>query len=324
MGFVDDVVKVGCSVSYNITDSSVFVKVTSWFNQTDVFERAVVKNSGGQVLASASFVPIVLPAYGAINLTINLDSVILASGQSYHVELHTADGKFYSSVLYVYENVKTRVSLVSANTLLVDVQSFANQTIVFERATISDWFSNRFNEVSTGLHQGSVDTTLSQTKLLPNENLSFTIMYEQGFSLGNYTIFLYSSSPESQYVGGAYAFFTVNGLEACFNRVATIERIAFDDVDNSTLLVDVQSLSNETTVFTDATFKERRDNFYVVTGSGEPSSTELPPYGKVTIAIIFNQGSYANSPLSFRSGIYTLTLYSGGNAVWAPFTMPLT
>lgn len=102
----------------------------------------------------------------------------------------------------------------------------------------------------------SVDTTLSQVKILPNANLSFTIFYERGFSPGNYTFFLYSSSPESQYVSGAWVFFTVTGIEGCFNRMANIEKIAFDDTDNNTLLVDVHSLSNETIVFTGATVKE--------------------------------------------------------------------
>lgn len=125
--------KVEYSVSYNNTDNSVFLDVTSWVNQTYVFDEAVIKDSGGQVVASAEFVPTVLPAYGTINLTINVGNVVLPSGQSYGVELHTTDGDSYSSILTVYENVKTRVSLASANTLLVDIQSFANQTVVFEK-----------------------------------------------------------------------------------------------------------------------------------------------------------------------------------------------
>lgn len=206
----DDVVKVGHSVSYDRTEGTVVVNVTSYFNQTEVYDRAVLKNSEGNVLASASYAPTLLPAFGSINLTINLDSVVLASGQSYKVELHTTDDKYYTPVLIVYENVRTRASIASANTLLVEIQSFANQTIIFDHANI--------NYYGEGYRTPVIAAPLSQAKLLPNENLSLTILYKEGFIPGNYTCLLYSSSPDPQYVNGAYAFFTVTGTEDCFKQ----------------------------------------------------------------------------------------------------------
>jgi hypothetical protein len=113
------------SVSYNNT-ANVFLNVTSWVNKTFVFDQVNIKDSNGHVVASEDFVPTVLPAFGTINLTINLGTVILPSGKSYGLELHTTEGNSFNSILTVYENVKTRVSLLNANTLQVDIQSFAN------------------------------------------------------------------------------------------------------------------------------------------------------------------------------------------------------
>jgi hypothetical protein len=311
------------SVSYNNTDNSVFLNVTSWVNKTYVFDEAVIKDSKGQVVVSTDFFPTELPAYGTIDLTINVGSVVLSSGQSYNVELYTTDGDSYKSVLTVYENVKTRVSLVNANTLLVDVQSFANQTIDFESATINDFGRNQYNYGSPSFSQFPENTVLSQAKLLPNENLSFTILYEQGFSPGNYTFFLYSSSPKSQYVSGAWAFFTITGLENCFNQVATIQRIVIDSADNGKLLVDVHSLTEDTLLFTAATLKESisvpAGRYYAIAANGELPLIEVPSHGNSTITV-----NFLLHQSEFGSGNYTITLFSEGNAVWAPFLIPIT
>ena len=228
----------------------------------------------------------------------------------------------YNSFLTVYENVKTRVSLFNTSTLQVDVQSFANQTIVFDKATINDFGRNQFNYGSLSFSQLPENTVLSQVKLLPNENLSFTIFYEPGFTPGNYTFFLYSSSPESQYVSGAWAFFTVTGLENCFNREGTIEKIAFDGANNGKLLLDVHSLSKEVIVFTSATLKEEisvpAGGYYAIVATGNVSPTEVPSYGNSTITV-----SFVAHQSEFGSGNYTVTLFSEGNAIWAPFSIPL-
>jgi hypothetical protein len=153
--------------------------------------------------------------------------------------------------------------------------------------------------------------------------LSFTIIYEPSFTPGNYTFFLYSLSPESQYVSGAWAFFTVTGLENCFNRIGAIEKIAFDGADNGKLLVDVHSLSKEAIVFTGATLKEDisvpAGRYYAIAATGDVSSTEVPSYGNSTITV-----SFVAHQSEFGSGNYTVTLFSEGNAIWASFFLPLS
>ena len=223
----------------------------------------------------------------------------MTSGQNYIVELYTTEDDRFQSYLTIYENVKTKVSLLSANTLLVNIQSFANQTIVFDKATINGWDSIKFDEEYKSIGMNSVDTTFSpQIKLLPNENTSLTISYEKGFSYGNYSLILHCSSP--QYVDGAWKFFIVTGLEECFNRVAIIEKIVFDDADNNTLLINVKSLSEEAIVFTGLTVKESNGYIYAVIAGGNPIPAQVSPYENVTIAVSLksNQGSYVRGPAS--------------------------
>ncbi len=306
--------KVTYSVSYNSTENSIGLFLTSWVNQTYVFNQVIVKDSKGQVVDIANIDPVQLHAYHSVNVTINLNSGGLESGQNYDVELNTVEGESYRSYLTIYENVKTQVSLASANTLLVDIQSQANQTIVFDRATINGWSSYGMD---------SVETTFSpRIELLPNHNASFTIPYENGFSYGNYSLILHNSSPPS--VDGAWNFFIVNGTEECFNRVATIEKIAFQ-ADNSALLVDIQSLSNETISFTGATIKESNGYIYRVIARGNPTPAELPPYENWTITVRLNVFGFRSSTgglSSFGPGNYIVTLDCGENALWARFNVP--
>ena len=81
-----------CYVSYNNTANSLFLNVTSWVNKTFVFDQANIKDSNGHVVASEDFVPTMLPAFGNIDLTINLGTVVLPSGKSYGIELRTNEG----------------------------------------------------------------------------------------------------------------------------------------------------------------------------------------------------------------------------------------
>jgi hypothetical protein len=315
--------KIENSVSYNSTDNTLLLQVKSWVNQTYLFDRIILKDSKSQILVTSNVASTELPAYKSVNITINLNSLVLNSGQRYSVELYTTEDDSFESYLTIYENVKTKVSLLSANTLLVDIQSFANQTIVFEKATINGWDSIKFDAAHTSMGMNSVDTTFSpQIKLLPNENASFTISYEKGFSYGNYSLILHCSSP--QYVDGAWKFFIVTGMEDCFNRVANIEKIAFDDADNSTLLVDIKSLSEETIVISGVTVKESNGYIYAVIASGNPVPAEVLPYESVTISVSLkiHQSLYAKEIVSFGSGNYIVTLNCGSNAVWAPLAVP--
>jgi hypothetical protein len=141
--------KITYSVSYNITDNTLLLNVSSWINQTYVFDQAILKDSKDQILANNNIVSTELPPYHSINITITLNNLVLTSGQSYNVELYTTKDQSFQSYLIIYENVKTKVSLLSANTLLVDIQSFANQTIVFDKANINSWDSIKFNEEYT-------------------------------------------------------------------------------------------------------------------------------------------------------------------------------
>ena len=283
----------------------------------------VLKNSKVQILATSNIASTELPAYKSVNITINLNNLVLTSGQNYRVELYTSENDSFQSYLTIYEKVKTKVSLLNSNTLLVDIQSFADQTIIFDKATINGWDSIKFNEEYKTIGMDSVDTTFSpQVKLLPNENTVFTIFYEKGFSYGNYSLILHCSSP--QYVDGAWKFFVITGMEKCFNRVATIEKIVFDDADNNTLLINLKSLSEEAIVFTGLTVKESNGYIYTVIAGGNPIPAEVPPYESVTIAVSLksNQGAYLKGPASLGSGNYIVTLNGGENAVWAPFVVP--
>jgi hypothetical protein len=235
--FFDDAIKVGFTASYNKTENSVLVNATSWVNQTDVFNRAVVKDQGGQTLATSNFGSMTLHPFGSINLKIDMGDVDLASGQSYKIELYTIDGKTYHSVLTLYEKVKTTVTLIDAHTLQVDVKSFANQTIVFNQATINYWNFNHTKDGHNSVHPNDLNTPLSSAKLQPNGSLSFTLPYKQGFTPGNYTLFLYSSTPDSQYVEGAYAFFAVTGQEDCFKGEVPIGKAAFFNVSGGNAAV---------------------------------------------------------------------------------------
>jgi hypothetical protein len=307
--------KIEYSISYNKSDNTLLLHVSSWINQTYVFEKMILKDSKGQILATKDIVSTELPAYKSINITINLDNLVLASGQSYSVELHTAEDESFQSRLIIYENVRTKVSLLNANALLVDIQSLANQTLFFDKAAINGWDSANFDEEYKSISMNSVDTTFSpQIELLPHENTSFIIPYKNGFSYGNYSLILHSSSPAN--VDGAWKFFIITGLEECFNRVATIEKIAFDDADNNTLLVTVKSLSGQNIVFTGVTFKESNGYIYAVIASGNPVPAEVPPFGSVTITVSLkaHQGS-------FGSGNYIVTLNCGENAVWTYFNV---
>jgi hypothetical protein len=302
--------KFGISPSYNATSNSVMLNITSWVNQTFVFNKVTLKDSNGQILTTADFSATELPAYKSIKLAFNLTVDGLTSGRYYPIRLYTTEGDSYDSSLTLYENVKTHVSFVDAHTVSVTVQSFANQTIIFEKATINDWTNgNTFER--------SVDTVLSDAKLLPNETLSLTLNYNHGFSLGNYTLLLYSSHPQSQYVSGAYSFFAVTGYENFFKPIAAIEKIDANNSDTHTLIVNVHSLTNQPVVFTDATVKQRQGDYIQIRANGNPSPTELSPYGNATITVNFN-----NNQGKFTAGNYTLTLYSGENVAWAVFNVP--
>jgi len=313
--------------SFNSTDNTLLLILNSRLNQTTVFNEIIIENSTGHIVAIEKMNITKLPAYKSINMTINLNNYNLASGMAYTVNLYTAEGENYHSPFIIPEYVKlTKISLESTDTLLIDIESLADQPIVFDGVTIKEWIGNEFVQGRMGYIEGIVDTgILSQTELLPHEKTTLTITLKNGVSYGNYSLTLHNTSPS--YVSGAGGSFRVTGLEDCFNRVAIIKKGAFDDVDNNTLLLEVKSMSNQTIFFNNAVVKEsifRAGYVYAFIASGNPVPMELLSYQNATIAVSLRarQGSYASSPVSFRSGNYTVNLNSSGSAVWTSFMVP--
>ncbi len=202
----NDVVTVSCVSTYNKTDSTVVICLVSYENEAHIFNKAIFKNSEGQQLAMIDLIPSTLPAYGNLNMTINLAEGVLSSDNSYRVELYTTEDKCYSSYLTYYEAVHTQATIVDTNTLLVEIQSLSSQTITFDKATINYWVTAQFNSDSTSQIQQSEDIALNSNNIIaPNGNLSFNLPFQRGFTSGTYSLILHPSSPNN--VDGAWTVF---------------------------------------------------------------------------------------------------------------------
>jgi hypothetical protein len=313
----------------NINNCTISIAVKSNTNATILFNQALIRNQNGSTVDTVSFNTIELPRYKVLNFTINLNKS-LSSGIRYIIDLRTTENDNFQCGFGIPEKIAiTKITLSNSNTLLLEVQSLTNRPLVFDTAKIREWIGNEFVKGSMGYITDIEDTgVLSPTELMPHENTTLTVTLKNGLSCGNYSFELHS--PEQTYITGEKGDFTITGVEQFFNRDALIKKVSFDEIDNNTLLLDVQSLSSQTIVFTGATIKEsisryESGNVYAVIASGSPVPTELSPQEAIRIAVSLkaHQGSYATSPVSFRSGNYTVTLNSLGSPVWTSFTIPL-
>jgi hypothetical protein len=89
---------------------------------------------------------------------------------------------------------------------------------------------------------------------------------------------------------------------------ATIQQVSFDGADHSTILLDVQSLSTKTIIFSTAIVRNSEHQTIVAVC---PIQTELPSYKNVTVAVSLNN--------ILTSGNYTVTLETTkGNKFFSP------
>jgi hypothetical protein len=313
----------------NINNSTISIAVKSNTNATILFNQALIRNQNGSTVDTVSFNTIELPGYQVLNFTIDLNKS-LSSGIRYIIDLRTTENDDFQCGFGIPEKIAiTKITFNNSNTLLLEVQSLTNRPLVFDTAIIKEWIGNEFVKGRMGYITGIEDTgVLSPTELMPHENTTLTVILKNGLSCGNYSFELHC--PAQTLISGEKGNFTITGMEQFFNRDALIKKVSFDKIDNNTLLLDVQSLSSQTIVFTGATIKEsifryELGNVYAVMASGSPVPAELAPHEVVRIAVSLraHQGSYATSPVSFRSGNYTVTLNSLGSPVWTSFTIPL-
>jgi hypothetical protein len=89
---------------------------------------------------------------------------------------------------------------------------------------------------------------------------------------------------------------------------ATIQQVSFDGADHSTILVNAQSTSSKTIIFSTAIVRNSEHQTIVAVC---PIQTELPSYKNVTVAVDLNN--------ILTSGNYTVTLEtSKGNKFVSP------
>ena len=187
-----DLIQVNVGATYDPKNNTLLLDVKSLKNQTYNLNQVTVKDSAWQVLVNRSIEPIELSPYGVSNITVDLDGYVFASGRSYTVELSTIEGNSFKSILHVYEEVKTQISAFTEDTISIFVQSYANQTLIFTRATIYKLYSQPDDEQQSQYNY-PVEVTLSpQIELLSNHNITITILYSNGLKSGNYIVYLHS------------------------------------------------------------------------------------------------------------------------------------
>jgi hypothetical protein len=211
-----NLIQVNIEATYQPQNDTLLLNVKSLKNQTYNLNQVTIRDSAGQVLVNRGIEQTKLSPYGASNITVDLGGYVFASGEYYRVELGTLEGNSFESILNVYEKVKTQVSAFTGDTISVYVQSYANQTVTFNKATIYKISSQPDDGQKS---QYPVEVTLSpQIELLPNHNITITIPYTNDLKPGNYTVYLHSSPT---LVIGAMTSFAVTGQEEYFNQTST-------------------------------------------------------------------------------------------------------
>ena len=171
-------------------------------NKTLVFNQLIITDSKNSLLFTATLPSIELHSEENINFSTCIGEIVLNQGSGYNVEIISANGQKYSSFLILFEWIQvSKVSLSSPKTLLVEVHSLSNQTIVFDHAIVSQWQEQEFTPGVKSLADIPItEGTLFPNELPPNENITFTVDLEKELSSGNYSLAILNYLPE--YVRG--------------------------------------------------------------------------------------------------------------------------
>jgi hypothetical protein len=194
--------EVSINVSYNSLSNDLNLNVASMVNKTLVFNQLIITDSKNSLLFTATLPSIELHSEENINFSTCIGEVVLNQGSGYNVEIISANGQKYSSFLILFEWIQvSKVSLSSPKTLLVEVHSLSNQTIVFDHAIVSQWQEREFTPGVKSLADIPItEGTLFPNELPPNENITFTVDLEKELSSGNYSLAILNYLPE--YVRG--------------------------------------------------------------------------------------------------------------------------
>jgi len=186
------------SASYNATTNYLEVSVNSYANNTIFFNSLDVKDSKGSTVFTSNLPSTEVSPMKNATFSVNLGKNSLKGGSGYGIELLATNGQKYTYFLMLFEWIHVmKVTLSSPKTLLVEIQSFSNKTIVLDHATVSQWQEVQYSPDYKSLADIDItDGAVSPSELLPNQNVTLTISLKNELSSGNYCLKLHNASPE--------------------------------------------------------------------------------------------------------------------------------
>jgi hypothetical protein len=320
------------TTSFGIDENTLLLGLRSTLERTVVLNQVIIKNSARHVATTFNIVPTELPWHETRNITINLGNYKLYSGIEYKAIFYTTEGANYSYSFEIPIDVKiTKVSLQSANTLLLDIQSLSNFNTVIDTVSISELSRRAIPSGQMGyIFMPLIYDYPVATELSAHENMTIAVnLNNVPLSPGNYTLNFNGAS--SAHGGGLR--FDVTGVEpGAIEMEAGVQKVSVDSTDNSTLLLDVHSFSKHTIVVSSVTIKEvstkieevkhikvvpgEMDCLFVNIFAHDIVPTELPAYKDTTIRVNLNN-------MNLSPGNYTVNFEStNGNSLWAHFAIP--
>jgi hypothetical protein len=191
--------------SYNGTDKTLDLNITSMVNKTITFEQIAITDSKSNLLFKSALPSVELHPNENISISTNVGETPLNQGNDYNIELLSTNGQKYSTILILFERLQvTNVTYSSPKTLQVEVNSPSNQTIFFDHATIYQWKEKE----GSSIYVSVTDGTLSPSRILPHQNITVTINLQQEINSGTYDLWL-SYSPPPYVRGGERVNFVV-------------------------------------------------------------------------------------------------------------------
>jgi hypothetical protein len=317
--------------SFDIGNNTLLLSLKSMLEQTVVLNKIIFKDYKGQDVVAADVVPTELQHWKTRNIAINLGNSKLNSGIEYKAIFYTTEGGNYSYSFSIPINAKiTKISLQSANTLLLDIQSLSNFNTVIDTVSISELSRSAIPSGQIGyLFRTIIYASPVAAELSAHENTTITVnLNNMPLSPGNYTL-NFNGEPSAH--GGGLRF-DVTGVEpGAIEMEAGVQKVSFDNTDNRTLLLDVHSFSKHAVFVSSVTIKEisakteevkqiktipeEMDCVLVNIFSNDISPTELPAYKDATIRINLNN-------MNLSSGNYMINFDSkNDNRLWAYFTI---